>query len=490
MEPSAQVRVSGTGIFVAKAISMADTAGAPVTNGVSDNAKPESAPAEEKDWADDDGTNGVDELGAALGGLDDKETNVKVVQADPTTPYQSASSFEEIGLSEALLKGVYAMKFNKPSKIQASSLPMILSSDGEYKNLIAQGHNGSGKTACFVLSMLSRVDDKIPKTQALCVVPTRELARQIQDIVKQLGKFTETTSRLAVSFTDAERQELRRNRGATRGAINEHIVIGTPGKVLDLMKKRELDPSSTRILVLDEADQMVSQQGMGDQTVRIKKQLPKTVQVLLFSATYADEVKKLAEIVAPNSNQIAIERTTLALDKLQQYYIKCESSQARFEIVMEIYDFLQLGQTILFVRTRRDAQALTKSLRENSQTVSVLTGGEMTPDERDRVIDEFRNGTTRVLVTTDVLSRGVDVPAVTAVINYDLPVDVHRHGIDAETYLHRIGRAGRFGRKGLAINLVYDDRGMAMVEELIKYYKKEIVPIDDVEALQERIKSL
>jgi ATP-dependent RNA helicase DDX19/DBP5 len=439
------------------------------------------------DWADDDGGN---ELSTALAEshFDNDDTGrIQVLQADPTTPYHSAATFEEIGLSEELLKGVYHMKFNKPSKIQASSLPLILSKDGDFKNLIAQGHNGSGKTACFVLSMLSRVDDTQPQTQALCVAPTRELARQIEEIVLNLGRFTKTTSHLAVSYTDAERQAARRNRDGP-GRISAHIVIGTPGKVVDLLRKRQLDPSVIKIFVLDEADQMVSQQGMGDQTVRIRKQLPSSVQVLLFSATYADDVKRLAEKVAPNSNQITVQRETLSLDKVKQYYIQCNTAASRFEIISDIYDLLQLGQTVVFVQTRKDAQALTDQLRSGGHTVSVLTGGEMTAEERDRVIDEFRQGTTRVLVTTNVLSRGVDVPAVTAVINYDLPYDQHRHKVDPEVYLHRIGRTGRFGRKGIAINLVYDDASLRMIQDLQTYYGKDMEKAEDVEALEARLK--
>lgn len=430
-------------------------------------------------------------------GLDeDHESTVKVLQADPSTPYHSAATFEEIGLPETLLKGVYALKFNKPSKIQASSLPMILPADGAYRNLIAQGHTGSGKTACFVLSMLSRVDDTVAKTQALCVVPTRELARQIEEVVLALGKFTSTTVRLAIPLSDSERQALRASGGGGRsgggrgrGGVTEHIVIGTPGKVTDLLKKRELDPGAMKIFVLDEADHMVSMQGMGDQTVRIKKQLPASTQVLLFSATYADDVKRLAEKVAPDANQITIEKETLSLDKVQQYFIDAGSSNARYDIVNEIYDTLQLGQTLMFVETRRDAQGLTKQLREGGHAVSVLTGGEMAADERDRVIDEFRSGVTRVLVATNVLSRGVDVPAITAVINYDLPTD--REGrLDAETYLHRIGRCGRFGRKGIAISLVYDDRSRTMVSDLSTTWGRKIEQVADAEALEERIKAI
>ncbi|CAN8075723.1 unnamed protein product [Agarophyton chilense] len=418
----------------------------------------------------------------------DETSRIQVLQADPSTPYYSANTFEELGLSDELMKGIYHMKFSKPSKIQATSLPMILSPNGEYKNLIAQAHNGSGKTASFVLGMLSRIDYSIKSTQALCVVPTRELARQIRDVIISLGKFTRATSALAIKATEEER---RQNWAASSsGAINEHILVGTPGKVMEFIKKRKFSTSTIKILVLDEADEMVDLQNMGDQTIRIKRNLPRDVQVLLFSATYKDAVRKLATKLAPNANQITIKRETLSLDKVKQYYIDTGNKEERFTILSDIYSLLALGQSIIFVRTRHEAHSLTQRLRSGGHTVSVLYGGDMSPEERDRVIDEFRAGTTRVLITTNVLSRGVDVLAVNAVINYDMPTDRYGSQADPETYLHRIGRTGRFGRKGVAINFVYDDRTKAILKELENYYSKTIEKVADVEELSERIEHI
>lgn len=447
------------------------------------------AAIDSSDWA---GNADNDELGdvpnfAAQISEGDQASRVEVLQADPTTPYYSAETFEEIGLSEELLKGVYHKKFSKPSKIQATSLPMILSRDGDFKNLIAQGHNGSGKTACFVLGMLSRVDFDKNVPQALCVVPTRELARQIVDVIHDLGKFTKVSTKLAVKATEEERMN---SRGKASGRITEHIVVGTPGKVMESVQKRRLETSGIKILVLDEADEMVDTQGMGDQTIRIKRHLPRSVQVLLFSATYKDEVRGLASKVAPNANQITIKRETLSLDRIQQYYIDTGSKPERYNILVEIYELLTLGQSIIFVRTRAEAANLTQRLRNEGHAVSVLYGGEMTPDERDRVIDEFKSGTTRVLITTNVLSRGVDVLAVSAVINYDLPTDRTGTIADPETYLHRIGRTGRFGRKGIAINFVYDQDSKNILNKIEKYYAKTIAKVQDVEELSDRIKSL
>lgn len=455
------------------------------------DSKPEVPAAADDDW-DGDGEP-TDELGdvpdyAAGIAESDEASRVEVLQADPTTPYHAAMTFEEIGLSEDLLKGVYHLKFSKPSKIQATSLPMILSADGDYKNLIAQGHNGSGKTACFVLGILSRIDFDKPMTQGLCLVPTRELARQIVDVIMALGKYTKVKTKLAVKATEEERLAARRE--DQTGHLTEHVVVGTPGKVMELVKKRRLDTAGIKIFVLDEADEMVDTQGMGDQTIRIKRQLPRSVQVLLFSATYKDEVRELASKLAPGANQIKVKRETLSLDKIKQYYMDVGSKDDRFRVLVEIYELLTLGQSIIFVRTRVDAASLTQRLRQEGHAVSVLYGGDMTPEERDRVIDEFRSGTTRVLVTTNVLSRGVDVLAVSAVINYDLPTERTGYSADPETYLHRIGRTGRFGRKGIAINFVYNDSSKRVLKELEKYYSKPIEKVEDVEELSDRIRNL
>lgn len=440
-------------------------------------------PADVADVADDLTADDVDHPGIDPG---DETARIDVIQADPSTPYHSATTFEELGLSQDLMKGIYAMKFSKPSKIQATSLPLVVPTDNEPKNLIAQAHNGSGKTACFVLAMLSQIDFSLDKVQAMCLVPTRELARQIESVILSLGKFTKVRVKVAIKATENER---RISRIEESSIITHHIVVGTPGKVIELLKKRLLVVSSVKMLVLDEADEMVDSQGMGDQTIRVRKMLPRMLQVLLFSATYKDEVVKFASAVAPNANRIVVKRETLSLEKIEQYYIHTGSADERFNVLTEIYDLLNLGQTIIFVRTRTTASELTRRLRDQGHTVSVLYGGDMPPEERDKVIDEFRHGTTKVLVTTNVLSRGVDIAAVSTVINYDLPTD-RFNMVDPETYLHRIGRTGRFGRKGTAINFVYDDLSLSILKQLEKYYSKTIEVVDDVEALSERIRAL
>mmetsp|Transcript_5251 Transcript_5251/g.15696 ORF Transcript_5251/g.15696 Transcript_5251/m.15696 type:complete len:504 (+) Transcript_5251:187-1698(+) len=413
-----------------------------------------------------------------VSGIDaaDRTAEVQVLQSNPNTPYFSAKTFEELGLQEPLMKGLYAMKFNKPSKIQATSLPMIFSP--ERTNLIGQAHNGSGKTGCFVLGMLNQIDFSKRATQALCVAPTRELARQIHDVIKAIGRFT------PVEVFEAIPSETKVTR------VNAHVVVGTPGKVMDLIKRRKLERKDIKVFVLDEADEMVSQYGFGDDTIRIKQWLPADVQTLLFSATFEDEVRSLASKIATNANMITVKREQLSLDSIKQFYFECKNSDHRFEVLSDIYASLQQGQSIIFVRTRRTASELATHLRADGHTVSLLYGGDMSTQERDRVIDEFRAGTTKVLLTTNVLSRGVDVPQVTVVINYDLPTDKFDQNASPEVYMHRIGRTGRFGRKGIAINFVHDAHTKRVLKQIEAHYKHGIERVRDVEELEEKIAKL
>jgi len=444
--------------------SAARKTSAPTTAASEDACKTSSANGAGNNNEDDKGNedDDVDEP-LPLRGLNEVEgaDQVEVTLSDDRALYTSAATFEELGLPVELLQGVYSMKFSKPSKVQAVSLPMILAAPP--RNLIAQAHNGSGKTACFVLGMLSRVDTTKDVPQALCLVPTRELARQIRDVIMNLGKYTGCRVYLAVKQGEEERSQPRVT------SIRDHIIVGTPGRVMDLLRHRVFSGKTIRILVLDEADEMIDTQGMGDQTLRIKKLLSPDVQTLLFSATYPDHVRDFALKVVPNANQITVKREQLSLDNVKQFYIDCGSSEGRFQVLSDIYGSLRIGQSIIFVERRRDASELARRMRADGHSVALLHGGDMTPEERDRVIDSFRAGTDRILISTSVLSRGVDVLATTVVMNYDLPRDRTGHA-DPETYLHRVGRTGRFGRKGIAINFIYDHWSRQLLQEIEQYY--------------------
>lgn len=359
-------------------------------------------------------------------------------QADPNSPLYSVKSFDELGLTPELAKGVRSMGFIRPSKIQERALPLMLNNPPQ--NMIAQSQAGTGKTAAFTLAMLSRVDVSIAETQAICLAPTRELARQIMSVVAEMGKFTTVTTGYAIKETPP--------------SPNAHIVIGTAGTMLDLISKKVIKPETIKIFVLDEADNMLEKGTLGDQTLRVKNRMPKTVQTLLFSATFPPHVRAFATKFAPRANEIMLKTEELSLDSVKQFYLDCDSEKHKFEILVQLYSLLVVGQSIIFVQRRDTADSVAARMIAEGHKVTSLTGSHQAGD-RDQTIDDFRDGKTKVLITTNVIARGIDITQVNLVINYDLPLTASGEP-DVETYLHRIGRTGRFGRKGVSINFVHD----------------------------------
>lgn len=392
------------------------------------------------------------------------------------SPYTSAQTFEELGLSQALLRGVYEKKFNRPSKIQGAALPVILGK----RNLIAQAQSGTGKTAAFVLGMLSQVEPAVAVPQAVCLCPTRELARQIVGVVRDLGRHTRAQAFLCVP------EAATPPRGAK---LAEHVVVGTPGSVLGLFGRKSCDERAIRVLVLDEADVMLDQQGLGDQSVRLAKLLPKRCQYLLFSATFPQRVAEFARRVVPEPvSTITLKPRELVIARIRQFFIDCGSPQRRFAVLCEVYKSISIGQSIIFVQTQQTAEFVGQQLVDNGFTVSVIHGG-FSPEERDTILDRFRLGRTRVLVSTNVLARGIDVLQVSLVVNYDVPLS--RDGTpEPETYLHRIGRTARYGRSGIAVNLIGDSQA----KEALMFigakigHRIEELPAAKIETLDEMLR--
>lgn len=397
------------------------------------------------------------------------------LQADPNSPLYSVKSFEDLGLPDNILRGVYAMKFSKPSKVQERALPLLLPNPPQ--NMIAQSQSGTGKTAAFVLTMLYRVNPSIRAPQALCLCPARELARQIMDIIRQMGQFTTLTFATLVKegFSSNEK-------------ITDHIIVGTPGTILDLQRKGQLNLKQLQVLVFDEADVMLDKQGMGSQSIRIKMVCPPTVQTLLFSATFRPEVMQFANRVVPNPNVLTLKREELSVEGIKQFYMKCDNFQHKLEMLSAIYGLLTLGQSIIFVQTRATAENIYSHMTLEGHQTSLLHGG-MEAEDRDKVIDDFRKGVTRVLITTNVLARGIDILQVSLVINFDIPLDGD-HRPDPETYLHRIGRTGRFGRTGVSINFVHDEKSYQQMMTIQKFFGKPLTEVSthNLEQLDQQLK--
>jgi len=275
-----------------------------------------------------------------------------------------------------------------------------------------------------------------------------------------------------------------------------HVLVGTPGKLLDVCK-RTLDARSISIFILDEADMMLdSSNAMGPQVLQIRKLLPVKLQVLFFSATYPDDVRQFAESLVPHALSIKVRKTELTVSSVNQFYLRCESDEGKFGTLTRLYAAIhRVGQSVVFVNTRKTAFSLANQMKDAGYSVSLICGTSteerMDPALRDQVMQEFRQGVTRVLIATDVLSRGIDVPQVTLVVNYELPVGYSSdNSVAMETYLHRVGRTGRFGLKGIAVNLMLDAE-MPMIEEVCSYFGCAISRLDeDYEALERRLQSL
>jgi len=388
----------------------------------------------------------------------------------------SVKTFEELNLSQKLLAGIIQMGFNKPSKIQETALPMLLADPPN--NMIAQSQSGTGKTAAFVLAMLSRVNYQNPYPQALCLSPTYELALQTGAVVEKMGKFL-IEDGLRVGYA------VRGEKPQKGAKCEDHIIIGTPGSLLDwILKYRCFDPKKIAVFVLDEADVMISQQGHKDQSIRIKKTLTPECQLLLFSATYDQQVMNFASTVVADAIIIRLRREEESLVNIKQYYVSCNSVEDKYEALANLYGALTIGQTMVFCHTRKSVNWLAEKLSKDGHAVGLLTG-ELEIEQRLAILNRFRDGKEKVLITTNVAARGIDVEQVTIVINYDLPIDQMQRP-DYETYLHRIGRTGRFGKSGLAINFVDGRKTMAMIDLISKHFgvKIDLLKVDDLDQLE------
>ncbi|KAF9964110.1 RNA helicase required for poly(A+) mRNA export [Mortierella alpina] len=399
-------------------------------------------------------------------------------QKDANSPLYSIKSFEDLGLHEDLLKGIYNMKFAKPSKIQERALPLLL--ENPPRNMIAQSQSGTGKTAAFALTILSRINYDLHAPQALVLSPSRELARQTMEVIQEMGKFTQVTTAKAIKDESLPPK------------ITSHVIVGTPGTVSDLIKRRQLDPKSIRLYVLDEADNMLDQQGLGEQSRSLKRFLPKDCQVVLFSATWADRVRRFAEEIAPNANQITLKPEELSVDGIKQFYVDCrnqlkDTKNRKYEILVGLYSLLTVSQSIIFVKRRDTADEIAQKMSEKHHAV-VSLHGKLETAQRDEVIDSFRAGKSKVLITTNVIARGIDIANVNMVVNYDMPTDQDGRP-DPETYLHRIGRTGRFGRTGVSVNFVHDQKSMFIMNEIEAHFDRKMIPLpDDLDEAEEIIK--
>jgi translation initiation factor 4A len=363
-------------------------------------------------------------------------------------------NFDNMNLSPELLRGIYAYGFERPSTIQQRAiLPVIKGRD-----VIAQAQSGTGKTATFSISALQKLDTSNPQCQALILAPTRELAQQIQKVVIALGDFMKVVCHACIGGTNVREDMKALETGA-------HVVVGTPGRVFDMINRGALKTDNMKMFILDEADEMLSR-GFKDQIYDVFQRLPPSTQVVLLSATMPIEVMEVTTKFMRDPIRILVKKDELTLEGIKQFFVAVEKEEWKLDTLCDLYETVTITQAVIFCNTRRKVDWLTEKLTAREFTVSAMHG-DMEQGQREVIMKEFRSGSSRVLIATDLLARGIDVQQVSLVINYDLPSN-------KENYIHRIGRGGRFGRKGVAINFVTAD-DTRMLREIEQFYSTQIL---------------
>jgi len=370
-----------------------------------------------------------------------------------TDKVEVIKTFEAMGLKKDLLKGIYHYGFDKPSAIQKRCVLPIVSG----RDVIVQSQSGTGKTTIVGISVLQVIETKTAKTQALVLSPTRELAEQTRNVMLAFGEYMKARVHACIGGMNVG-DDMR----ALEAGV--HAVSGTPGRVFDMIGRRSLDTRELSVFIIDEADEMLAR-NFKQQLYDIYRYLPPSVQIVCISATMSPEVLEITDKFMNEPIRILVKRDELTLEGIKQFFVAVEKEEWKFDTLCDLYETLTVTQAVIFCNTRRKVDWLTDKMREANFTVSAIHG-EMRQKERNAITAEFRQGKSRVLIATDVFGRGIDIQQVSLVINYDLPNS-------RELYIHRIGRSGRFGRKGVAINFVKND-DIRILRDIEMFYGTQI----------------
>ena len=366
---------------------------------------------------------------------------------------EAFSTFESMNLKDDLLKGIYSFGFESPSVVQAKGIMQIIAG----RDVICQAQSGTGKTATFSISLLQFVEISVRECQGLILSPSRELAIQSQQVIQELGKYMNVQSHACIGGKSVGDDIKKLNFG-------QHVISGTPGRVLDMIRKGHLRLKQTKVMILDEADELMDR-GFREQIQSIYQYLPRSIQIVVVSATMPKDVVDLTSKFLADPIKILVKRDELTLDGIKQYFISVDEEEWKFDTLCDLYGTLTVSQSVIFCNYRSKVDWLIKKLTDENFSASAVHG-DMHQKQRDLVMQEFRQGKARVLIATDIWSRGIDVQQVSLVVNYDLPVN-------RESYIHRIGRSGRFGRKGIAVNLVTVD-DMNTLRDIEQFYSTQI----------------
>ncbi|KAK3041193.1 hypothetical protein RJ639_028453, partial [Escallonia herrerae] len=397
---------------------------------------------------------------------------------------QPVMTFDDMGIKDDLLRGIYEYGFERPSAIQQRAVVPIL----HQRDVIAQAQSGTGKTSMIAFAVCQMVETSSREVQALILSPTRELGAQTEKVILAMGDHRNIQAHACIGGQSVGEDIRKLEHGV-------QVVSGTPGRVCDMIKRRTLRTRAIKLLILDESDEMLSR-GFKDQIYDVYRYLPPELQVVLISATLPNEILEMTSKFMTDPVRILVKRDELTLEGIKQFFVAVEKEDWKFGTLCDLYDTLTITQAVIFCNTKRKVDWLTAKMRDSNFTVSAMHG-DMPQQERDAIMGEFRSAVTRVLITTDVWARGLDVQqaspllplslphshaaslvgindktvpcaskSVSLVINYDLPNN-------RELYIHRIGRSGRFGRKGVAINFVKTD-DIKILRDIEQYYSTQI----------------
>ena len=378
---------------------------------------------------------------------------VKEIVNEVVKEVKEVNVFDDMDLNDNLLRGIYSYGFENPSPIQCKAIPVM----NTKKDLIAQAQSGTGKTGAFSIGILNNIDPDKKCIQALVINPTHELANQNCNVMKELSTYMNIDVLSVVGGTNVRKCQEDLNK-------QPHIVVGTPGRILDMIQKKYLYTNDIKILIFDEADEILSF-GFKESVHNIIQFIHKETQICLFSATIPDEVLDLTDKFMNNPERILVNKDKLTLVGILQFYINVKVNDWKFETLIDIYDTINVSQCIIYINSKNKLMEVNERLKHKGFPVEGIHG-DLSSDLRKHILEDFKSGKLRILLSTDLLSRGIDIQQLSLVINYDLPRE-------KETYIHRIGRSGRYGRKGVSINFV-TDRDMEYQNEIKSFYDTKI----------------
>lgn len=362
-----------------------------------------------------------------------------------------SETFEDMNLKENLLRGILSYGYEKPSQVQRKGISPVINGN----DCVIQAQSGTGKTATFTIAVLQIVEKELESCQAIILNPTREIADQTLNVVKSLGAYLNLNIQGVIGGKKINLNDISK----------ANILVATPGRVYDLITKGMINMSTLKIMILDEADQMLDK-GFKEQISEIFKYVHPTTQISVYSATMPNDIIFLTDKFMKEPIKILIKKESLTLEGIKQFYIALNNEQDKYMTLMDLYESLFISQSIIYCSSKKKVTWLSDKLNNQGYSVSSIHG-DIIQKERDEIMINFRKNTTRVLITTDLLSRGIDIQQVSLVINYDLPRD-------KQSYIHRIGRTGRYGRKGVAINLLATENDMKNLYDIQKYYNTQI----------------